>query len=105
MCATSRVYNEGSVRALSILRTGVTRADRAQFPECVLRRGPACGGRRRRQGGRLRAWRAGGGARAPGRGRQVAGSEFGGRGRATADRKSTRLNSSHLGISYAVFCL
>src|SRR5262245_50469019 len=24
---------------------------------------------------------------------------------ATADRKSTRLNSSHLGISYAVFCL
>src|SRR5437899_4806320 len=28
------------------------------------------------------------------------------RGRARArDRKSTRLNSSHLGISYAVFCL
>src|SRR5438045_5738400 len=26
-------------------------------------------------------------------------------GRARADRKSTRLNSSHLGISYAVFCL
>src|SRR5262245_63105978 len=25
--------------------------------------------------------------------------------RATKDRKSTRLNSSHLGISYAVFCL
>src|ERR1035438_1631915 len=24
---------------------------------------------------------------------------------AVADRKSTRLNSSHLGISYAVFCL
>src|SRR5438045_4942267 len=24
---------------------------------------------------------------------------------ATQDRKSTRLNSSHLGISYAVFCL
>src|SRR5437899_5157574 len=24
---------------------------------------------------------------------------------ATEDRKSTRLNSSHLGISYAVFCL
>src|SRR5437899_4967800 len=24
---------------------------------------------------------------------------------ATIDRKSTRLNSSHLGISYAVFCL
>src|SRR5437899_9958995 len=26
-------------------------------------------------------------------------------GEATRDRKSTRLNSSHLGISYAVFCL
>src|SRR5438045_6092398 len=25
--------------------------------------------------------------------------------RGDADRKSTRLNSSHLGISYAVFCL
>src|SRR5258705_1714929 len=25
--------------------------------------------------------------------------------RAASDRKSTRLNSSHLGISYAVFCL
>src|SRR5438045_6459539 len=27
------------------------------------------------------------------------------RSHALADRKSTRLNSSHLGISYAVFCL
>src|SRR5436853_4859252 len=27
------------------------------------------------------------------------------RRRAAEDRKSTRLNSSHLGISYAVFCL
>src|SRR5262245_64962707 len=27
------------------------------------------------------------------------------RGEANIDRKSTRLNSSHLGISYAVFCL
>src|SRR5262245_65322568 len=26
-------------------------------------------------------------------------------GRGAQDRKSTRLNSSHLGISYAVFCL
>src|SRR5262245_57714916 len=26
-------------------------------------------------------------------------------GKQSADRKSTRLNSSHLGISYAVFCL
>src|SRR3712207_8810650 len=29
----------------------------------------------------------------------------GGRDRAVADRKSTRLNSSHANISYAVFCL
>src|SRR5437899_5225480 len=29
----------------------------------------------------------------------------GDRRRAGTDRKSTRLNSSHLGISYAVFCL
>src|SRR5947199_5194781 len=28
-----------------------------------------------------------------------------GAGRDARDRKSTRLNSSHLGISYAVFCL
>src|SRR5262245_62791154 len=28
-----------------------------------------------------------------------------GPGQVTTDRKSTRLNSSHLGISYAVFCL
>src|SRR3712207_6985297 len=43
--------------------------------------------------------RAGGGARRLGRG--AAG---GGRAR-RADRKSTRLNSSHANISYAVFCL
>src|ERR1019366_5600718 len=80
----SHAYNKGSVRALSILRTGVARADRAQFPKCVLRGGPACGGLRRRKGGRLRARCPGGGARAPGRRCQVAGREFGGRGRATA---------------------
>src|SRR5262245_62407118 len=42
--------------------------------------------------------RVGGGAasrREPGEQHEVAG----------VDRKSTRLNSSHLGISYAVFCL
>src|SRR5471030_3473812 len=32
-------------------------------------------------------------------------SENGGRAPRGKDRKSTRLNSSHLGISYAVFCL
>src|SRR3712207_8324492 len=34
-----------------------------------------------------------------------AGGGGGGRGRPAADRKSTRLNSSHANISYAVFCL
>ena len=32
-------------------------------------------------------------------------SNFGSVDHAETDRKSTRLNSSHLGISYAVFCL
>src|SRR5689334_23471025 len=36
-------------------------------------------------------------------GRSVAGSEYS--DPATEDRKSTRLNSSHSSISYAVFCL
>src|SRR3712207_8412918 len=61
---------------------------------------------------------AGGGARRPLAGgaaprgeRRVAAAappaaRLGGRGQATrADRKSTRLNSSHANISYAVFCL
>src|SRR5262245_64349164 len=33
------------------------------------------------------------------------GQQRGGRSPGERDRKSTRLNSSHLGISYAVFCL
>src|SRR5262245_38694144 len=37
--------------------------------------------------------------------RAVARRELGGRLGPRLDRKSTRLNSSHLGISYAVFCL
>src|SRR5262245_18314594 len=36
---------------------------------------------------------------------QRAGALSGGERRLLEDRKSTRLNSSHLGISYAVFCL
>src|SRR5256885_7886105 len=36
---------------------------------------------------------------------QVAGAGHGKVERGTGDRKSTRLNSSHLVISYAVFCL
>src|SRR6267142_1727415 len=43
---------------------------------------------------------------APGRGPELVGRARGRGGvRAGADRKSTRLNSSHMSISYAVFCL
>src|SRR5205814_5880566 len=38
-------------------------------------------------------------------GRVRRGARRSGRGATDPDRKSTRLNSSHLGISYAVFCL
>src|SRR2546427_6728932 len=68
---------------------------------------------RRREGGRRRAW--GGHARSrrreparrddragPGRRRPAAPFRHPG---STTDRKSTRLNSSHSQISYAVFCL
>src|SRR5258705_9637199 len=41
----------------------------------------------------------------PASGRRCPGSTGEPAGRYTGDRKSTRLNSSHLGISYAVFCL
>src|SRR2546426_6737383 len=37
--------------------------------------------------------------------RQADGEQIGGTAAAQLDRKSTRLNSSHLVISYAVFCL
>src|ERR1035438_5464849 len=39
------------------------------------------------------------------RGHAVVGAQSNHRGCEFTDRKSTRLNSSHLGISYAVFCL
>src|SRR5256885_6862293 len=48
---------------------------------------------------------AGAGALAGRRGRDRAGQLCGQRLARPADRKSTRLNSSHLVISYAVFCL
>src|SRR3712207_7779555 len=60
-------------------------------------------GRRPRR--RLRRWARDGRAierRERGRSRRA---RQGRRGRADADRKSTRLNSSHANISYAVFCL
>src|SRR5256885_8539065 len=42
---------------------------------------------------------------APLRRHRLGGAALGGFARMFADRKSTRLNSSHLVISYAVFCL
>src|SRR2546422_5383144 len=57
------------------------------FPYTTLFRSPR-EGRARRRGGGLRRW--------PRRPRPAS---------ATTDRKSTRLNSSHGYISYAVFCL
>src|SRR3712207_8375210 len=59
---------------------------------------------RGRHGGRAPARRGGRGARRSSR----QGHRGGGRARRTnpgGDRKSTRLNSSHANISYAVFCL
>src|SRR5207249_7684090 len=63
----------------------------------------------------LRGQRAAGGTRPGavrahhGRGRCNGAGQFaartGWRGRGSGDRKSTRLNSSHVSISYAVFCL
>src|SRR3989449_8628513 len=47
----------------------------------------------------------GAGAGRPGTGSGRAGGDEGGRPAVTRDRKSTRLNSSHGYISYAVFCL
>src|SRR5262245_62809229 len=74
----------------------VTREDPAA-PSCARVPGPGGGGRRRGAAPPLRDALADDRAlpRRPHRRR---------RGRAP-DRKSTRLNSSHLGISYAVFCL
>src|SRR5262245_63547480 len=68
------------------------------FPYTTLFRSvPAATHRRRRPCGSARA------RFALGRRSRRAGGTFG--GSCCTDRKSTRLNSSHLGISYAVFCL
>src|SRR5256885_7483518 len=75
--ATTEIYTLSLHDALPILPRGV----RAQSRH--LRSGQ--GGRRLSRGDR--------------------GARGGGRGRPWPDRKSTRLNSSHLVISYAVFCL
>src|SRR5690625_6969388 len=68
------------------------------FPYTTLFRSDLPGGR----GGRScsRGRRAGAAGRLPERAAPAGGSQGTGR-----DRKSTRLNSSHVAISYAVFCL
>src|SRR5439155_21574227 len=63
-------------------------------------------GRAARRGGERHASRPGPAARGlrdPGSPRRTPGAA--GAHRGAADRKSTRLNSSHVAISYAVFCL
>src|SRR3712207_9047694 len=82
--ATSEIYTLSLLDALPIsLVADATCGTRGARP-------PRGGGRPGRHGGP---------GRAPGSGRRP------GRGRPHRDRKSTRLNSSHANISYAVFCL
>src|SRR3712207_7345368 len=73
------------------------------FPYTTLFRSALAGSPRappRREAARTRACRSGRAAAAPGRAPPA-----GWWRRARSDRKSTRLNSSHANISYAVFCL
>src|SRR3712207_7299929 len=79
------------------------------FPYTTLFRSEALHGQRVgaeahdvRRGGRLVGLDLRGARRARG---EEHGSEQGGTAHERADRKSTRLNSSHANISYAVFCL
>src|SRR3712207_7223296 len=86
--ATTEIYTLSLHDALPILGPGVDGAHALSRPQLIdaLRRGHA---RRRGRGGRP------GVARARRADRVVR----------RRDRKSTRLNSSHANISYAVFCL
>src|SRR5262245_63381875 len=76
-------------------------SDRDREPACLLRCAQILGDLALQHVG-LGA--AGEGLR-PNRDRQAQDSHQDQSTRAGVDRKSTRLNSSHLGISYAVFCL
>src|SRR5256885_10770618 len=67
-------------------------------------RGPAAGDQRRPRRGRGHGHRGRSAGRPAGRG-PADRRRTQRRGRREQDRKSTRLNSSHLVISYAVFCL
>src|SRR5437870_10071910 len=85
-------------------------ARRMVFPYTTLFR--SCSGVRRQRRGRCGRHGHGGWGRGRGRCAGAAGGRRGRRGsrrgrwgRRRRDRKSTRLNSSHVAISYAVFCL
>src|SRR5437899_13008652 len=94
-CATMRV----AVFFVSILR----RPPRSTlFPYTTLFRSELRGARRHFRRDAARPQRPGDGVARRTLGFVVDRHQYGGRHR---DRKSTRLNSSHLGISYAVFCL
>src|SRR5207253_9052363 len=82
------------------ISTASRAAARAEGGVPARERGAAGGGPAQPPGAR-------GGARAPRRrrGRGAARAEERAAGPAREDRKSTRLNSSHVAISYAVFCL
>src|SRR5207247_10315117 len=86
--------------------TTLFRSRGAQHRERVPQGGIAEGGRRPAHGGRAGVLRVGVRARSR-RGRGAREGHAGGGGAASRrrDRKSTRLNSSHEWISYAVFCL
>src|SRR3712207_7300190 len=78
------------------------------FPYTTLsrsRRGRACGGGLAHRAERDRADRREAADREAGALEEAAAVESAGGEAGRADRKSTRLNSSHANISYAVFCL
>src|SRR3712207_8056418 len=75
------------------------------FPYTTLFRSRAGRGPRRGRGDLLPVHRAVGAPALPGRGAGAGGDRRVGRRGGRLDRKSTRLNSSHANISYAVFCL
>src|SRR5437868_10649602 len=74
------------------------------FPYTTLFRSLHLAARERRLRGRRRL-RRGSGRAAPRRARRAVSLGRRAELRAPEDRKSTRLNSSHVSISYAVFCL
>src|SRR5690606_39459049 len=80
--------------------TTLFRSDVTQFPVRTI-----CRDRRTRPAGRCLPSRRHRAATSPRGARNAAGGRAAAPPAASRDRKSTRLNSSHVKISYAVFCL